>query len=164
LGLALLVLLAWDAMRPLWPGPGRRERAFWWAVMAFSALAVPALKRASLSSCPWDLAAFGGVAAHVPHWLWGVADGGPGRCFPSGHAVSAFALLGLAWLWRPHRPRLAQALGATVLLLGLVYALAQVARGAHFVSHGLWSAWLCAALAVAASALAPACGAVPSRS
>lgn len=155
LGLGTLVLLAFDAWRPLGPGPARAVRGFWWSVMLASALLVPALKRTSLSSCPWDLADFGGRALYVPHWWFGVADGGPGHCFPSGHAVSAFALLGLHFLWRDTHPRRARWLLAAVLALGALFGAAQVVRGAHFVSHVLWSGWVCAALAVAAAALAP---------
>jgi membrane-associated PAP2 superfamily phosphatase len=153
LGLAMLGLLVFDAWRPLRPGPSRRCRTAWLAVMGASALALPAIKRLSLTSCPWDLAEFGGTASHVPHWLFGVADGGPGHCFPSGHAVSAFALFGLVFLWREHSPRLARGLFFGVVALGIAYGSLQTARGAHFVSHTLWTAWLCAALAVAASAV-----------
>lgn len=158
LGLGALALLAFDAWRPLWRGPSRAARGFWWAVMLASALLVPALKRTSLSSCPWDLADFGGPALYVSHWWFGVADGGPGHCFPSGHAVSAFALLGVPMLWRDTHPRQARWLLAAVLALGALFGAAQVVRGAHFVSHVLWSGWVCAALAVAAAALAPRWG------
>jgi membrane-associated PAP2 superfamily phosphatase len=149
----MLGLLAFDAWRPLWPGPSRGQRAGWWAVMAACALAIPAIKRVSLTSCPWDLAEFGGTASTVSHWLAGVADGGPGHCFPSGHAVSAFALIGAVFLWRDHSPRLARGLFVLIVMLGTLHGLVQTARGAHFVSHTLWTAWLCAALAVLASAI-----------
>lgn len=151
-GLALLVLLllCWDAWLPLRPGPSRARRAYWLAVVVGTALLVPALKQASLSSCPWDLSEFGGTAFYRSHWLLGVGDGGPGRCFPSGHAVSAFAFIGQYFLWRDHRPHAARALLWWVLGAGLLFTLTQLLRGAHFLSHGLWTAWLCAALAGAA--------------
>lgn len=153
LAAALLLLLGWDAWRPLLAGPSRHARAFWLAVIVASMLLVPLPKRLSLTSCPWELAEFGGVAAYVPHWLPGVADGGPGHCFPSGHAVAAFGFFGLYFLWRGERPRLARAALAATLLFGIVFGWAQLARGAHFVSHTLWSAWLCWTLACAAAAL-----------
>ena len=147
---ALLALLAVDALRPLVAGPSRRERGYWLAVALACVLLVPAIKRFSTTSCPWDLQAFGGHAAYVPHWVLGLADGGPGHCFPSGHAVAAFGFLGGYFLWRPHRPRLARAWLAGVLLAGALFGWAQLARGAHFVSHTLWSAWLCWAVTVVA--------------
>ncbi len=159
LGVACLLLMAWDAWRPLRPGPSRRLRTYWLAVVVLTALAVPALKRLSLSSCPWDLAEFGGTAFYRSHWWLTVADGGPGRCFPSGHAVSAFAFWGVYFLWRDTRPGWALGLLWAALGLGALFTATQVLRGAHFLSHCLWSAWLCAALAVAAQALrAPRCG------
>ena len=114
---------------------------------------VALLKRASSTSCPWDLAEFGGQAAYVSHWLPGVADGGPGHCFPSGHAVAAFAFFALYFHWRPHQPARARAWLAATLAAGAVFGAAQVVRGAHFASHVLWSAWICWALATTAYAV-----------
>ncbi len=161
-GLLALLALALHAVWPL-PGAGlagrapvpRAERLYALAVVLLVALAVPALKRLSLISCPWDLAQFGGVAQHVSHWRWGVPDGGPGRCFPSGHAVTAFALWGAVLTWRRHRPRRAWAIALAVGGAGLLLGLGQVVRGAHYPSHVFWAAWLCAALVVAAAALQP---------
>lgn len=155
-GVLALLLLAAHGLRPGVPRPLRAERLYALAVVLLVALAVPALKRLSLISCPWDLAVFGGVAQHVSHWRFGVADGGPGRCFPSGHAVTAFALWGAALLWWPHRPRRAWALAAGVAVAGAVLGAGQVMRGAHYPSHVFWSAWLCAALVMAAAAVKPA--------
>jgi membrane-associated PAP2 superfamily phosphatase len=155
LAAVVLVLLAADAARPEPRGPSRRERLYWLAVMVAALLLVPLLKRFSLTSCPWDLAEFGGRAAYVPHWLPGVADGGAGHCFPSGHAVGAFAFFGVFFLWLPYRPRRAWASLAAVLVVGSAFGWAQLARGAHFVSHTLWSAWLCWTLAWVAATVGP---------
>lgn len=152
---ALLALVAVDAARPLLPGPTRRERLWGLLVVLGSLVAVPLLKRGSSTSCPWDLAAFGGSAPYVPHWLPGIADGGPGHCFPSGHAVAAFAFVALWFVWRPHRPRAALVLLGAVLAFGTLFAWAQLARGAHFASHSAWSAWLCWVIARAALPLKP---------
>lgn len=132
--------------------PHRRERWRWLTVTVACLLAVPALKQGSLTSCPWDLAEFGGRAAYVPHWWPGVADGGPGRCFPSGHATAAFAFVGQYFLWRPHSPRRARAWLLGVLVAGVLFGAAQLVRGAHFASHTLWTAWLCWAIAAGTAA------------
>lgn len=125
----------------------RRERLQMLIGVSFSLILVSALKHNSLTSCPWDLQQFGGVARHVPHWLWAVADGGPGRCFPSGHASSGFAyfavaLPGLLSATDEGRRRGRRIL-AVVLLLGAVCGIAQVLRGAHYPSHVMWTALFC---------------------
>jgi len=123
--------------------PGRSERLFWLTVTSACLVLIPAVKHLSLSSCPWDISGFGGSATYVPHWVLGRLDGGPGHCFPSGHAVAAFAFFGLHFLWRNHdRARAGLAL-AGVLALGLLFGGTQMLRGAHFPSHVMWSAWLC---------------------
>ena len=142
-GWLLIGLLAVNVARPLWAGPSRAERWRWLAVTALCLLGVPALKQISHTSCPWDLAEFGGWAAYVSHWQFGVGDGGPGRCFPSGHATAAFAFFSGWFALREYRPRAARRWLVGVLLLGVVYGGGQTLRGAHFPSHSLWTAWLC---------------------
>jgi membrane-associated PAP2 superfamily phosphatase len=111
------------------------------------ALAVVAVfKRTSATSCPWDLAEFGGVAHYVSHWAWGQTDGGGGHCFPAGHASAGFAFLAGYFALRRHRPDapgVARRWLAIALAAGLLFGLSQQARGAHFMSHTLWAGWLC---------------------
>lgn len=151
LGWVLLLLLVWDAARPFAAGPSRAERVRSIGAVLAGLLLVPLLKRFSATSCPWDLAEFGGSAVYVPHWMGGLTDGGPGHCFPSGHAVAAFAFFSVYFLWRHHRPTVARVALIAVLILGLVFGWAQWVRGAHFISHTLWSAWLCWVIAVLAA-------------
>jgi membrane-associated PAP2 superfamily phosphatase len=115
----------------------------WVLVTLACLLLVPALKRVSDTSCPWDLQAFGGVANYVLHWQFGVADGGPGRCFPSGHALAAFAFISGWFALRSHAPRAARMWLLGVLAFGALFGGAQLLRGAHYPSHTLWSAWIC---------------------
>ena len=160
-GAALVAVLA-GLWRPRPGGPPAADRWRAAGAVLLGLLLVPLIKQASSTSCPWDLAEFGGRALYVSHWRFGVLDGGPGHCFPSGHAVSAFAFLPLAYLWRGHDARRAQAWLAGVLLAGLAFGAAQWLRGAHYPSHTLWSAWLCWAIA-ALSAPAAAATAVAGR-
>ncbi|RZL66059.1 MAG: phosphatase PAP2 family protein [Variovorax sp.] len=108
-----------------------------------SVLVVSFIKTHSATSCPWDLQAFGGVARHVSHWTWGIGDGGPGKCFPAGHASAAFAYLGGWFVLRRTAPRIARRWLAVALAAGLVLGLGQQVRGAHYMSHTLWTAWIC---------------------
>ena len=136
------LLLLIDALRraPVASGPTRRERRLALLVGLGLLLLGPLLKSFSQSSCPWSLAEFGGTVSWVSHWDWGRSDGGPGHCFPSGHGLGALAFAPMAWLWNRRGPWL------LLLAGGALAALAQLARGAHFLSHSLWSAWLGLAL------------------
>ena len=106
-------------------------------------IAVSLIKHSSNTSCPWDLKEFGGVARYVSHWSWGVPDGGPGGCFPAGHASAAFAYAGGYFVLRRASARAAAIWLAVALVAGLVLGLAQQVRGAHYMSHTLWTAWIC---------------------
>ena len=139
-------VMAFMVGQALWPADdesARTQRWYWIGVSLLCLLLVPTIKRLTASSCPWDLAEFGGVAAYVPHWRLGVRDGGAGHCFPSGHAVAAFGFLSLYFDRRSQHPRSARLCLVLVCLAGALYGWAQLARGAHYLSHTLWSAWLC---------------------
>lgn len=151
-GWLAVAALAANVWKP-WPfarGLTRSERLHWLAATLSCAVVVPLMKHASATSCPWTLAEFGGtVLRHVPHWWPGRVDGGPGGCFPSGHASTAFSFVGGWFALRGHAPRAARRwLGATVLA-GLLLGGVQVVRGAHFPSHPLWTAWICWTLSAA---------------
>ncbi|MBO9513331.1 MAG: phosphatase PAP2 family protein [Variovorax sp.] len=122
---------------------GRRDRVQLALATLASVTVITLMKRASSTSCPWDLQAFGGMAHYVSHWSWGLRDGGGGNCFPAGHASAAFAYVGGYFVWRRTSPAVARAWLASALVAGLVFGLAQQWRGAHFMSHTLWTAWLC---------------------
>ncbi len=119
--------------------------------ITLSLMLVTAIKRVSLTSCPWDLQAFGGAAAYVSHWSWGMADGGSGFCFPGGHASSAFAFLAMTVPWlrsaQPGEQRLGLVLTGVILTTGVVLGVVQTLRGAHYPSHTAWTAVVCAAAA-----------------
>ena len=106
-------------------------------------LTVSTIKLYSHTSCPWDLQEFGGVATHVSHWALGLRDGGTGGCFPAGHASAGFAFVGGFFAFRHVLPDTARRWLAGAMLVGLIFGLAQQVRGAHYMSHTLWTAWLC---------------------
>ena len=121
----------------------RRQRVHMFVAAMFCVMAVSVLKDMNATSCPWDLAEFGGKAIYVSHWNWGVFDGGVGRCFPAGHASAAFCFLpGYFWL-REKTPRAARIWLTATLVAGFTIGLAQQIRGAHYLSHTLWTGWIC---------------------
>jgi membrane-associated PAP2 superfamily phosphatase len=153
LGALPIAACVWD----LWRG-ARRRRALpeWWRLrmrlMSLCVILIPLvtslLKRASRSHCPWDLERYGGyqpyyrLLEHMPRWVEA------GHCLPGGHASSALWLVGLAVFWLPHNPRKAADVALCALGFGAAVGWMQQMRGAHFLTHTLWSVWIaCAVLA-----------------
>lgn len=107
-----------------------------------AALVVSLLKGMSATSCPWDLSVFGGIAHQVSHWSrW--ADGGPGHCFPAGHAAAGYAFFAGYFAFRGIDARIARRWLWAAAAAGTLFGLSQQLRGAHFMSHTLWTAWIC---------------------
>jgi membrane-associated PAP2 superfamily phosphatase len=118
------------------------RRTFTAGMMMLGAAAVSALKARSAHSCPWDVAAYGGNAEHFPTLATIPLNAGPGHCFPGGHASAGFALVALYFYWQPAHPARARMALWGGVLAGMLMGLGQIARGAHFLSHNLWSGWV----------------------
>ncbi len=148
---AVLLIAALGSM--IWRAPSsygilsRGERAWVLVQVLLVALLIPSLKQISISACPWDLEDFGDAIPYISHWDFSQSTWFDGGCFPAGHAVTGYAFIPVAYaLWRVN-PRAAYFLAALILACGTAFGLAQQLRGAHFMSHTLWSAWLCATFA-----------------
>src|SRR3954468_9753769 len=98
--------------------------------MAAIVLAVLLLKHYSPVSCPWDLIEYGGREPQA------------GRCLPAAHPLTGFALFGLYLALRQDPRRAAGGVLAAAWVIGLAAGAVQLARGAHFASHVLWTAWV----------------------
>lgn len=123
-----------------------------WRIVAISSLLIPAvakaIKRHSIMECPWDLERYGGKG----HYLklldpipanWAVAHG---HCFPAGHATTGLWLAAFCVFWLPHSPRKAFFVFISGLSVGFAMGWIQQMRGAHFLSHTLWSTWIAGAV------------------
>ena len=143
-GALVVALAAWDWARPRPTWEASRRTGL--RVLALSAILVPTcisvLKHFSDSHCPWDLQRYGGREPYVRILEMLPAGVSPGQCLPGGHASSALWLVGLAVFWLPHRPRMAAAVGGLMLAFGLAVGWMQQLRGAHFLTHTLWSMWI----------------------
>lgn len=111
--------------------------------VALSTGVVSLLKSVTHMDCPWDLVRYGGERIFVGLFETRPAGMPRGVCFPAGHSSAGYAWVGLyfvalalkpAWRW----PALAIGLGG-----GLLFGLGQQLRGAHFMSHDLWTLALC---------------------
>lgn len=125
-------------------------------VLLLSLALVPACiaggKRFTNIYCPYELREFGG--SHVYQRVLSPADPANrglarGRGFPAGHASGGFALMAFFFSFRSRRGRLM----GLVIGLGAGWGMGwyQMIRGAHFLSHTLFSmvaAWLLICLIV----------------
>ena len=122
--------------------------------MLLSVAGVALLKAGNPAACPWSLTTYGGLVEPVSHWAWWITPpGGRGGCFPAGHASAGFAFIGGFFVFRDVAPALARRWLLWSLAAGLVLGLSQQWRGAHFMSHTLWSGWVCWCLAWALDGL-----------
>ena len=138
-GLLVGIFKPWGFLQRL----SKRDRIQLVVSVLGAMLMITVLKKMNATSCPWDLEEFGGTAAYVSHWMLGMYDGGPGHCFPAGHASSAFGFLAGWFVIRRTSPELATRWLVTALVLGFALGMAQQIRGAHYMSHTLWTAFFC---------------------
>lgn len=143
------VLTAWivASLRERWAHL-RRPLAYLCVTTALAACLVAWFKSWSNMDCPWDLVRYGGGRPYVG--LFGMRPVGLSRgvCFPAGHASSGYAWLSLYFFLWNVKPRLRWVGLGLALALGLVFGVAQQLRGAHFLSHDVWTAAICWAVAV----------------
>ncbi|MEJ7807397.1 MAG: phosphatase PAP2 family protein [Telluria sp.] len=147
LAITVIGMVAWDWWRPRpWPALRRVQLR----IVALSAMTIPAivsmLKQVSSSHCPWDIDRYGGSAPYVRLLEALPAATAPGHCMPAGHASSALWLIALAVFFLPARPRVALCVFALMLAFGFALGWLQQLRGAHFLSHTLWSVWIACAV------------------
>lgn len=149
-GLKWLALFIWlssavVAVAGIWAVPLRGWRpplVFFCVTVALTTLFVALLKMTSAHSCPWDLQGFGGTAHWFPLFGSPAFEPGPGRCWPSGHSAGGFSLVAGYFAFRRNHRAIARVALAFALSLGALMSFVQMARGAHFLSHCLWSLWI----------------------
>jgi membrane-associated PAP2 superfamily phosphatase len=126
----------------------RRPLGYFVVAMVLAVGSVGLLKTITNVDCPWDLLPFGGRYPFV-HLFADRPDGlQHAQCFPAAHASSGYALVALYFVWRERSDTFARIGLCVGLATGLIFGMAQQSRGAHFVSHDVWSAlivWLVAA-------------------
>lgn len=125
-----------SALRPL-----RRPLIVFCVMATASALFISLLKSTSIHACPWDLQMYGGRAPWLPLFSEMLATTSPGHCWPGGHASGGFAILAGYFSFKDYRPYWARAFLISGGVFGSVMGFIQIMRGAHFLSHNLWTLW-----------------------
>lgn len=110
--------------------------------MVIATTAVSLTKRLSPHACPWDLSLYGGDQPLLALFEPLPSGINLGQCFPAGHASGGFALWSFYFFFRNSQPKVAITGLYAGAFFGAVMGWAQMMRGAHFMSHNLWSAWL----------------------
>ncbi|HEX2529920.1 MAG TPA: phosphatase PAP2 family protein [Burkholderiaceae bacterium] len=143
-GLALFVLLLIDCfvLPDFLEDKTRRVLRVVVASSVLAPLLTSVVKSNSIHACPWNLQRYGGSAPYLRLFETLPAQAAAGHCFPAGHASGALWLAAFAVFWLPDRPRLAAAAFAVGLMPGIALGWVQQMRGAHFLTHTLWSIWL----------------------
>lgn len=121
----------------------RRPTAYMVLVLMIASGIVSIGKHLSNVDCPWNLDLYGGERPYIKLFADRPDNLPPAQCFPGGHSSGGFALFGLYFLFRNRNSTLARlglAIGAGI---GGLFAFGQEARGAHFLSHDIWSAFIC---------------------
>lgn len=147
LGVSLVALVLWSFRRP---ALRRWRRGFLYAALCLAAgpVAVAQLKHNSAIHCPNDLEQYGGDQPYVRTFDPIPPGLEPGHCWPGGHSSGGFAMMSLYFVFRRSRPRLARAWLAGGFLYGFGLGFSRVVQGSHFVSHNLWAAVVCWAIAL----------------
>ncbi|WP_428634971.1 phosphatase PAP2 family protein [Sedimenticola sp.] len=121
------------------------RRALWYLalVMPLSGLLVGIGKEITHVDCPWDLLRFGGEHPYIRLFEPHPGDYKYGRCFPAAHASAGYTFVALYFFFSVLRPTWKYYGLMIGVVLGLVFGITQQLRGAHFISHDLWTIAIC---------------------
>lgn len=122
--------------------PLRKQLGYLVVATLFSALVVNLIKQISQVSCPWDFSRYGGYLDY--HSLGEqllIRNGN--QCFPAGHASAGYVWVALYFVGRHFQASWRWWFLVFSLLLGAIFGIAQQFRGAHFISHDVWSFGIC---------------------
>lgn len=111
------------------------QYGYFFIMIILSTSLIGFLKSQSDHACPWDM-----TIATTTHFIWNF-NLSNGHCFPGGHASAGFALMAGYFAFRNDQPKRAYFYLISGLILGFAMGWAQMMRGAHFLSHNLWTAW-----------------------
>lgn len=148
----LVVLLAW-----VWSlfdrrlAHLRRPLGYLAVTTLLGCAAVSLLKAITAMDCPWDLQRYGGLRPFVGLFEARPGDLGRAACFPAGHASAGYAWVTLYFFFAAVRPQLKWVGLAVALVVGATFGVSQQLRGAHFMSHDLWTLVTCWLVALAGS-------------
>ena len=121
----------------------RRPLVYLLVASLLSSAVVGLLKRWTDMDCPWDLLRYGGDKVYHGLLMHRPSGMGHGTCFPAGHASAGYGWIALYFFFLAARPALRWWGLGFALGVGLVFGVTQQLRGAHFLSHDVWTLMIC---------------------
>ena len=118
----------------------RWQYGYFFAISMLCTCVSGLIKAHAAHACPWAM-----TTATSTGFIWNFSATA-GHCFPGGHASTGFALITGFFIFRLDQKKLAWFYLFSGVVLGFAMGWAQMMRGAHFLSHNLWTAWICMAI------------------
>ena len=142
LALVVLGLLVTSCFLNGWQAH-RKSLVYLFVAVAGSSLLISFFKSLLAVSCPWEFQRYGGsLIYHSVYDQLSLRNGA--GCFPAGHASAGYAWVALYFFFLARgSSNLRWASLVFPLIAGIAFGFAQQIRGAHFISHDLWSLALC---------------------
>ena len=116
--------------------PLRWTYGYFFCMVILSTSIIGLLKSQSAHACPWNI-----TIPTSQGFFWDFSAS-KGHCFPGGHASTGFALMAGYAVFRQSDKKRAYFFLISGCILGFAMGWAQMMRGAHFLSHNLWTAWI----------------------
>lgn len=120
----------------------RKPLLFLLLATAGSNLLVVFFKTSLAVSCPWEFSRYGGHLAYNSVIEQLFIRNGEG-CFPAGHACAGYAWISFYFFGLYYRSKWRLAGLAIPLMTGVLLGAVQQIRGAHFISHDVWTLAIC---------------------
>ncbi|RYY01573.1 MAG: PAP2 family protein [Gammaproteobacteria bacterium] len=120
----------------------RKPLAYLFLAVAGASPLVGLLKASLDISCPWEFGRYGGALSYVDVIQQLHLRNGEG-CFPAAHASAGYSWVALYFFGLFFQSRLRWLGLAGALGCGILFGFTQQIRGAHFLSHDLWSLAVC---------------------
>lgn len=120
----------------------RRELLYLLLAAGGGSVLISILKDITHVSCAWDFTRYGGDTEYASVFTQLLLRNG-NNCFPAGHASGGYAWLAFYFLGVHFHSRWRWAGLGFACSVGLLFGISQQLRGAHFISHDLWTLGIC---------------------
>lgn len=120
----------------------RRELLYLLIAAGGGSVLISILKDISHVSCAWDFSRYGGTDEYATVFTQLLERSGD-NCFPAGHASGGYAWLAFYFLGIHLNSKWRWAGLGFSCGVGLIFGFSQQLRGAHFISHDLWTLGIC---------------------